>query len=561
MLLFVVTCPCERPGLPRREPASLLGLPFCSTCDDTSVSAPYQCVECNDCLCYSCACAHRRVRLTREHTVLPVSSRCAGRCRLHQASYTMVCSTCQLPLCYACAMDHADHSLDTLDGAAAMAQQRTRSTQQEAQAFLSALVEARHRAVAVAELVRKRSARAQLEAAAAGDRLRAALAAWQSRLEKKASAVCQVKVARLHAQAEQLEQVRGRVLQLLEQLSGGGAGDSDAERIVRGLTADHQLRLMMTQAQLPPVEDAAVRYAPAPSAAVETLIRAAGTIETAGCGTQSQLLETSTVPVVGRPYQLLVQVRDHYGDERCGGDDRVQARVVTPDRRLLTCNVEHLSGGRYRAAYIARTAGEHTFSVTVNGAQLSQSPWTRRAVSPRRLSSLGGVRLTIGCEGTEPGQLCRPWGVAFGGDGRLVVSDRSNHRIQVFSSDGCLMLSFGGPGAKNGELNRPAGVTVDSNGRIIVADKDNHRVCVFNASGEFLLKFGDKGSRLGLFNYPWDVAVNGLDQVAVSDTRNHRVQLFSPDGLLLKKFSQVGDSGTRWSCLSATARRWLGCCR
>ncbi|XP_037094907.1 E3 ubiquitin-protein ligase TRIM71-like [Pollicipes pollicipes] len=495
-----------------------MSVTLCGTCDDTSVSATFQCVECNDYLCYTCACAHRRMRVTRSHTVLSAGGRHTSRCSLHQAVYTMVCSTCELPLCYACAMDHAEHSLDTLDGAATMAQQRTRTTQQEAQAFLAALAEARHRAVSTAELVRERAARAQLDAAAAGDKLRVALAAWQQRLKKKAAAVCQLKVARLHQQSEQLDQLRGRVLVLLEQLTAAGGGEGDAEQIVRGLTADHQLHLMMTQAQLTPAEDAA----------------------TAGCGAQSLLLESAAIPVVGRPYQLVVQVRDHYGDERRAGDDRVQARVVTPDRRLLSCDVQHLAAGRYRAAFVARAAGEHTFSVTVNGEHLAHSPWTRRAISPRRLSSLGPVRLTVGSEGTDPGQLCRPWGVAFGADGRLVVSDRSNHRVQVFAADGRLLLAFGGPGSKNGELNRPAGVAVDSADRIIVADKDNHRVCVFTAGGEFVLKFGDKGNRLGMFNYPWDVACNALDQIAVTDTRNHRVQLFSPEGLLLKKFAQDG---------------------
>ncbi|KAF0287254.1 E3 ubiquitin-protein ligase TRIM71 [Amphibalanus amphitrite] len=461
----------------------------------------------------------------------------------------MICNTCELPLCYTCALDHSEHSLDTVDGAAAMAQQRTRSTQQEAQAFLAALAEARHRTVSMAELVRERSARAQLDAAAAGDKLRAALAAWQTRLEKKAAAVCQLKVSRLHQQAEQLDQLRGRVLALLDQLASGSGADGDAEWMVRGLTADHQLRLMIGQAQLTPTEDAAVRFVSPPGgAAVESLLRAAGTVETAGCGAQSLLMESAAVPVVGRPYQLVVQVRDHYGDDRRSGDDRVQARVVTPDRRMLSCDVEHLAGGRYRAAFVARTAGEHTFSITVNGTHLTHSPWTRRAVSPRRLSSLGPVRLTVGSEGTEPGQLCRPWGVAFGGDGRIVVSDRSNHRVQVFSADGRLLLAFGGPGSKNGELNRPAGVAVDSIERIVVADKDNHRICVFSANGEFLLKFGEKGNRLGMFNYPWDVACNNVDQIAVTDTRNHRVQLFSPDGMLLKKFTQ---DGTEWKELDS----------
>ena len=59
-------------------------------------------------------------------------------------------------------------------------------------------------------------------------------------------------------------------------------------------------------------------------------------------------------------------------------------------------------------------------------------------------------------------------------------------------------------------------------GRLIVTDKDNHRMQVFTQEGEFMLKFGEKGSANGQFMYPWDVACNSKNQILVSDTRNHR---------------------------------------
>ena len=79
-------------------------------------------------------------------------------------------------------------------------------------------------------------------------------------------------------------------------------------------------------------------------------------------------------------------------------------------------------------------------------------------------------------------------------------------------------------------------------GRLVVTDKDNHRmqvsalilflsVCincptqVFTLDGDFILKFGEKGSGNGQFLYPWDVACNSKNQILVSDTRNHRLQV------------------------------------
>ncbi|BET01527.1 Hypothetical protein NTJ_14343 [Nesidiocoris tenuis] len=172
---------------------------------------------------------------------------------------------------------------------------------------------------------------------------------------------------------------------------------------------------------------------------------------------------------------------------------------------------------------------------------------TRNAVTPVSsildYSQIGSSKLTFGTEGVENGQLCRPWGVCCDREGKIVVADRSNHRIQIFSPEGRFLSKFGSHGKNPGQFDRPAGVAVDfSNGRIVVADKDNHRIQVFAEDGRFLFAFGELGSRDGQFNYPWDVAVNVAGQIVVSDTRNRRIQLFTDDGVFVDKygFEDVG---------------------
>ena len=49
----------------------------------------------------------------------------------------------------------------------------------------------------------------------------------------------------------------------------------------------------------------------------------------------------------------------------------------------------------------------------------------------------------------------------------------------MFNSDGTFRHAFGVHGSLAGQLNRPAGVAVNKNQEIIVADKDNHRIQVF----------------------------------------------------------------------------------
>jgi NHL repeat len=88
------------------------------------------------------------------------------------------------------------------------------------------------------------------------------------------------------------------------------------------------------------------------------------------------------------------------------------------------------------------------------------------------------------------------------------LAHRCVEQFARFSGTGLMFLYFFEQGCSPGQFDRPAGVAVDTLGRIVVADKDNHRIQIFTFEGVFLLKFGEKGSKPGQFNYPWDVATD-----------------------------------------------------
>lgn len=84
------------------------------------------------------------------------------------------------------------------------------------------------------------------------------------------------------------------------------------------------------------------------------------------------------------------------------------------------------------------------------------------------------------------------------------VADRSNNRIQMLDYNSKtqqinVINVFGsGPGTRAGMFDRPAGICINLGlGHIIVADKDNHRIQVFSLTGRYLFKFGEKGNRIG----------------------------------------------------------------
>ncbi|CAD5208440.1 unnamed protein product [Bursaphelenchus xylophilus] len=145
-----------------------------------------------------------------------------------------------------------------------------------------------------------------------------------------------------------------------------------------------------------------------------------------------------------------------------------------------------------------------------------------------------GPKFTFGGEGTADGQLNRPWGICCDQKGRIVVSDRSNNRIQIFDEEGNFLAKFGKFGSDLGQFNRPAGVATNLKNQIIVADKDNHRIQVFDENGNFLFKFGQNGRHPGSFNYPWGLATNKRNDIAVTDSRNNRIQIFNEKGELVR---------------------------
>ncbi|XP_014206640.1 E3 ubiquitin-protein ligase TRIM71-like [Copidosoma floridanum] len=191
-------------------------------------------------------------------------------------------------------------------------------------------------------------------------------------------------------------------------------------------------------------------------------------------------------------------------------------------RALYNDMLEHI---RLRAPLVPSGKGE-----VVPGSRNSV-----HAVLPDE-TNISSPILELGTTSDETDNFCRPWGVACDPEGHIIVADRSNNRIMIYSSAGQLIRQFGSHGSGAGQFDRPAGIVVDARKRVVVVDKDNHRVQVLTMEGTHLFMFGQKGSMCGQFNYPWDVAVNSECQILVTDTRNHRIQQFSANGTFLRKF-------------------------
>ena len=71
-------------------------------------------------------------------------------------------------------------------------------------------------------------------------------------------------------------------------------------------------------------------------------------------------------------------------------------------------------------------------------------------------------------------------------------------RISVFDRTGKLLRTIGRTGTGPGEFRTPHAIELDSQGRLIVADRHNHRIQILRKDGEFIAEYDDFGRVSGL---------------------------------------------------------------
>ena len=105
-------------------------------------------------------------------------------------------------------------------------------------------------------------------------------------------------------------------------------------------------------------------------------------------------------------------------------------------------------------------------------------------------------------QGSQPGEFNSPTSIAIDDERhRIIVTDSLNNRVQVLSSiDGSFLFEFGEEGDQPCQFKSPRGVCIANQGRIIVADTSNRRLQSFTHGGHHISSF-DCG-----IEWPLDVA-------------------------------------------------------
>ncbi|MCH7740218.1 MAG: peptidylglycine alpha-amidating monooxygenase [Chloroflexi bacterium] len=113
--------------------------------------------------------------------------------------------------------------------------------------------------------------------------------------------------------------------------------------------------------------------------------------------------------------------------------------------------------------------------------------------SVKKMTTGGDLIFVLGTPGTPAewqagGTFNRPtdaWISPVSGD--LFITDGyGNSRVHRFRPDGTHVLSWGEPGTGPGQFSLPHGIIVTKDGRVVVCDRENFRLQVFTEDGEFI---------------------------------------------------------------------------
>lgn len=552
--MFINDLLSEKPESPRLA---------CRLCDEGAVVTS-RCRDCNETLCDHCVRAHLRDRLMKDHIITRLDSSPTGMivdtfqkltsisplgnnffCDLHIAEIvSLYCETCNTAICGECvANEHCGHAFIYLQDAVDNARKVSVNLLCDIRATAVVTKENLDTAIRMIENIDLRAKCVKMEIRNVMKKFHLALEERERDLLNKVERIQLMKTKTLSQQTDEFRLALSRCGRTHDLLSDALERESSYDLLqarnqaLNDLKVFQQLTLVMQ-----PHEDDKISFYQ-PDSSLYSAITTMGNVVSTGFTptTQNIVINDSILaaPLV-KDLGLATFPKPVLSDNMIGGLNSVISTLSVSDGSFTLGDVDNRREGTY--AYPGKMAGTQRMQMMLRSKSIYGSSFNINTHTRRNYTEAGPVHLTFGGEGDGDGDLCRPWGVCCDTNNFIIVADRSNNRIQIFSPSGEFIRRFGCLGSDPGEFDRPAGVATDPSNQIVVADKDNHRIQVFTMEGEFVRLFGEKGCKNGQFNYPWDVDVDSKGRIVVSDTRNHRIQLFAADGTFLCKYGYENTS-------------------
>ena len=136
---------------------------------------------------------------------------------------------------------------------------------------------------------------------------------------------------------------------------------------------------------------------------------------------------------------------------------------------------------------------------------------------------------SFGGYGSKNGEFRGAYGVAIvviNCEEFLYVTDEGNHRIQKFTRLGKYLSTFGVQGSNPGQLKSPHGIAVGTGNLLYITECENNRISVFTFGGDFICCFGGPGSNIDQFSSPKGIKFDSNGVMYVYDSYNNRLVLY-----------------------------------
>jgi len=122
------------------------------------------------------------------------------------------------------------------------------------------------------------------------------------------------------------------------------------------------------------------------------------------------------------------------------------------------------------------------------------------------------------------GNFYFPNGVVVSEDGRILIGDSNNRRVQVFTGEGQFEYFIRTSGI-------PRGMVIDSEDRLYVVDALSHTTDVYSLDGDRIVSFGAEGVGPGQFRYANAISLDSDERIYITDRENNQIQVWAwPEG-------------------------------
>jgi len=130
-------------------------------------------------------------------------------------------------------------------------------------------------------------------------------------------------------------------------------------------------------------------------------------------------------------------------------------------------------------------------------------------------------------------------------DGFYVSDGYGNSCVHKYSAEGKLLFSWGAPGTDPGEFNIVHTVCTDQDGLVYITDRENHRLQIFDPNGKYITQWNNLHRPCGLFIRYEPKQVIYIGELAPQQAVNKeipnlgpRVSIYEKDG---ERIVRLGD--------------------